>query len=187
MQKSTLIFLILLLSALAFHLGRQKSLKLSKSMSISLHSLPNYYGYYAAIRCAIPALVLLCFWLFFETPIITHFVLADLPESMRLLPIERQGLLINDIKNALADNATDIESALLPSVDQYRRLMVLSNGLLSLLAISFALAGFSFAYSRINPELRARNVVEKNTQGLSDRQFDGGHINDGRNCIICIV
>lgn len=164
MQKSTLILLLLLLSALAFHFGRQKSLKLSNGQSQSLHSLPDYYGFYAAIRCVVPALLLICLWISFESPVINHKVLADIPEPMHSLSVERQGLLLNDIKNALADSSTEVEPALLPSVDQYRRLLQKSDWLLTGLALGAALLGSLLAYGRIDPAQRARNNVEKNVK-----------------------
>lgn len=161
MQKSTLIFLLLLLSALAFHFGRQRSFQLADGRIRNLHSHPNYYGYYAALWCAVPAFLLLLLWLSFETSIITHLVLADLPASIREIPPDRQSLLINDIRNVVNGHyAGEVEPWLRVAADHYRRLQSLSNLLLSVLATCGAIAGAAWARQQIRKEHRARNKVE---------------------------
>ena len=161
MQKSTLLFLLLLLSAYAFHVGRQRSRQVADGKVQSLHSLPSYHGYYAALWCGLPALLLLLLWLGLEAPVVNHWVLADLPEAMRSLPADRQSLIINDIKNSLQGNAADIKPELRAAVAHLRDLRGESNWLLTVLAISSGLLGLVFARSRIHKEHRARNQVEK--------------------------
>lgn len=161
MQKSTLLFLLLLFSAYAFHLGRQRSRQIVDGRVKSLHSLPNYYGFYTALWCGLPALLLLLLWLGFENPVITHFVLADLPEAMRALPADRQGLLLNDIKNALNGPVAEAKPELQAAVEHLRTLRSQSNWLLTVLATSLGVLGAAFARSRIRAEQRARNKVEQ--------------------------
>lgn len=161
MQKSTLLFLLLLFSAYAFHLGRQRSRQIVGGRVKSLHSLPNYYGFYTALWCGLPALLLLLLWLGFEGPVITHFVVADLPEEMRSLSADRQGLLLNDIKNALNGPTAEAKPELQAAVEHLRALRSQSNWLLTVLAISLGLLGAFFARSRIRPDQRARNKVEQ--------------------------
>lgn len=166
MQKSTLIFLLLLISFFAFHFGRRKSCRIVEGKIGSLHSLPNYYGYYTALWCGLPALLLLCLWLGFEAPIITHLVVADLPAELRALPDDRQSLLINDIKNTMSGHAAEERPELLAAADHYRKLQGLSNLLLSGLASALAVAAAGFALTRIHKGQRARNAVEKTVQAL---------------------
>jgi phosphate transport system permease protein len=161
MQKSTLLFLLLLFSAYAFHVGRERSRQVVDGKVKSLHSLPNYYGYYTALWCGLPALLLFVLWLGLEGPVINYWVLADLPESMRALPADRQGLLINDIKNALSGAVAEAKPELQAAVAHMRALRGQSNWLLAVLAASLGLAGAVFARSRINVAHRARNKVEQ--------------------------
>jgi len=166
MQKSTLFFLLLLFSAFAFHLGRQRSRQIVDGKVKNLHSLPNYYGYYTALWCGLPSLLLLLLWLGFETPVMTHWVLADLPDEMRALPTDQQSLLINDIRNAVSGTSGDSKPELQAAIAHLRALKVQSNWLLSILATSVALLGAAFARSRIHREQRARNKVEQTTMAF---------------------
>lgn len=161
MQKSTLLFLLLLLCALAFHFGRQRSLRLVGGRVKNLHSLPNYYGYYTALWCGLPALSLLCLWLFFENPIVTHLVLADLPPDMRALPPDRQSLLINDIKNVVAGHTGASGAEIRTAAEHYAHLKATGDWLLTALACSIAAGGAFYARARIRREQRARNLVER--------------------------
>lgn len=161
MQKSTLLFLLLLLSACAFHVGRQRSRQAAGGKVKNLHSLPNYYGFYAALWCGLPALLALLLWLGLEGAVITHLILADLPEDLRNLPTDRQSLLLNDIKNAAAGVAGEIKPGLRVAVEHLQALRSQSNRLLAALTIGLGLAGTLYARSRIRPEQRARNKVEQ--------------------------
>jgi phosphate transport system permease protein len=69
-----------------------------------LHSRPTYYGALTAVWCGIPALVILGFWLAFESSIVTQPVIADLPAEMRNLPAGQLNLIVNDIRNLVSSN-----------------------------------------------------------------------------------
>jgi phosphate transport system permease protein len=161
MQKSTLLFLLLLLCAFAFHFGRQRSLGLVGGRFRNLHSLPNYYGYYTALWCGLPALLLLCLWLFFENAVVTHLVLADLPAELRALPSDRQSLLINDIKNLVSGHTEASGPEMQAAAEHYASLKATGDWSLGALACCLAAGGAAYARSRIHPEQRARNLVEK--------------------------
>jgi phosphate transport system permease protein len=160
MQKSTLLLLLLMFSAIAYYLGRNKSRQLVIGNVSQLHSLPSYYGYYVALWCGLPALLLALIWSGFETSTITHMVMADLPEGLRSLPADRQGLIVNDIKNALSDNHGAVKPELQAAVEHFRNLKVQNNWLLTALTSALALLGGVFAYTRITKDHRARNKVE---------------------------
>ena len=161
MQKSTLLFLLLLISAYAFHIGRQRSRQLVDGKVKNLHSLPSYYGYYTALWSLLPPLALVFLWIAFETSVINNMVLASLPGANSNMPSELKGLLINDLNNALGGNYGDAKPELKDSVEYLRSLKIRSNWLLSFLAISLALLGAFFGRSHITKEHRARNQVER--------------------------
>ncbi|MBN2809171.1 MAG: phosphate ABC transporter permease family protein, partial [Deltaproteobacteria bacterium] len=87
-MASTFLIVLLLLTAFAFYCGRKRSCQVAAlSCGISkLHSRPTYYGALAALWCVLPAALLYAVWHFFESSIVTHFVVAGLPESMSRLP-----------------------------------------------------------------------------------------------------
>ncbi|HRW61379.1 MAG TPA: phosphate ABC transporter permease family protein, partial [Defluviicoccus sp.] len=66
MSLSTLLLALLVLSSLAFYLGRKKALSTAGGNLRTLHSLPNYYGYYLALWAGIPALAVFTLWLVLE-------------------------------------------------------------------------------------------------------------------------
>jgi phosphate transport system permease protein len=162
MEKSTFLFLLLLLSAAAFHVGRKRALTVAGGSIQKLHSLPSYYGYYAALWCGIPALLLLLFWLCFEGSIVTQLVLSSLPDDLKSLAPDRLSLLVNDIRNVAGSMvAGEADPVIRQAADQYLRLKSTSNLLLSGLGVCVALAGAAFAHQRIAREHRARNQVEQ--------------------------
>jgi phosphate transport system permease protein len=162
MQKSTLFFLLFLLSTSAYYLGRRHSLKIAAGKVRNLHSLPSYYGYYTALWCGIPALLLLFLWVCFESTVVTHLVISDLPDNLRLLAPDRLNLLVNDIRN-VANNSVfgDVDPAVRAAADHYRKLEHSSDVLLGIVATCVGLAGASYGYQRIRREHRARNQVEQ--------------------------
>jgi phosphate transport system permease protein len=163
MQGTTLILVILLLTAAAFYAGNRRSLTLVGGNIRNLHSLPSYYGYLTALWCALPALLVMGLWLSFETSIITHLVVADLPEEIRNLPDERVNLIVNDIRNRVSGSALAAESdpVMQGAAEHYERLKNISSTALTVTALAVAIAGAVFARERIRKEQRARNLVEK--------------------------
>lgn len=166
MQKSTLFFLLLLLSVLAFHLGRLRSRQVSSGKTQSLHSLPNYYGFYTALWCALPALTLLLVWLSAESWVMTQIILNDLPADMQAFPEDKQSLLLNDIRNSVSGNNSGGKVELEPAVAHFKVLRERSNWLLSAIALLISVAGTLYARSRIQCEQRARNKVEQTTMAF---------------------
>jgi phosphate transport system permease protein len=170
MQNSTLIIVLLLLMAVAYQLGRRRSRRLAIAGGgvRSLHSLPSYYGFYAAIWSGLPALLVFALWMAFQSSIITDLVIADLPESTRQLPEAQLGLVVNDIHNLASGNivSKDIDPVMQLAAEHYLSLQQTADAALMVVVVSMALLGFSLAWRFISPELRARNSVERVVKGL---------------------
>jgi phosphate transport system permease protein len=111
----------------------------------------------------VPALLVFGFWLAFESQVITHLVVKDLPESLRSLPSDRLNLVINDIRNlesgSFVTQAAD--PAIRAAADHYRRLRSISNQALAAVIIALMAAAVLAVRSRIAAGLRARNQVEE--------------------------
>ena len=164
MDGTVFVVVLLGLSAVAYYFGRRRSLSLAVGAKHHprLHSLPSYYGWYTALWCGVPALVLFALWTIFEPAIIVHLVVAGLPEDIRSLPDNQLGLVVNDIKNFVSgsfvvgkDNETMRAAA-----EHYGRLQAISTGALAVALICVALASTAAGWRRISPTLRARNQVE---------------------------
>ena len=162
MQPSTLTITLLVLSALAYQLGKRRALAVAEGDARRLHSLPSYYGYLAALWCAIPALVILAIWVFFEDPVITKLVLGGLPPEIRDLSANRLTLVVNDIKNLVSGNIVSgqISPAMQAAADHYRSLQQISHAALAVVVLSAAVAGVAATWRRVRLSLRARNAVE---------------------------
>jgi len=165
MRISTLMLLLTALLTAAYWLGRGKVLKRIGGMQSirKLHSLPGYYGYYTVICCGIPALFLLIFWFMASDALVIRWVVSQLPGQLRGLPAAELGLVINDIRNMAAgqfinpDRVTDLAAA----AEQYAHLKNISRWALAGSMLVVVSLGFGWAWSRLNPDFRARNRVER--------------------------
>ncbi len=162
MQVSTLIIVLLALSSLAYYLGKKRALSVAEGEIRNLHSLPAYYGLYLAIWCGVPALIILSLWTAFDSAIVTHLVIADLPEETREIGSDRLNLIVNDIKNLVDGNimSSTINPVTQAAADHYRRLQSTSHILLALVVLAIAIGAGSLMLGRIKKHQRARNAVE---------------------------
>jgi phosphate transport system permease protein len=164
MQASTIFLTLSLLTFVGFYLGRKRSIAVVNGHNgvKHLHSLPGYYGYLTAIWCGIPALILFALWLLLEPAIITHLVVAGLPEKIRNLPEAQLTLVVNDIKNLVVGNivSTDVDAQMQAAADHYRQLQSVSTMALAVVVLAIAISGTAFGLRSISPKLRARNYVE---------------------------
>ncbi|MGD8880302.1 MAG: phosphate ABC transporter permease subunit PstC [Desulfobacterales bacterium] len=165
MSPTTILIVLLALSALGYYVGRRRAFVVAGDAAKirNLHSRPAYYGSLTALWCGIPALLLFGFWLAFESSIIGHLVVADLPEAVRNLPEARLNLVMNDIRNLVSGNIVsgEINPVMQAAADHYRSLLATSKAALTVIIISMAIVGLVIVRSKITPTLRARNLVEK--------------------------
>jgi len=170
MQFSFLILILLGAMAVAFHLGRRRSLStVGGSAGVKdLHSLPAYYGFYTALWAGLPALLVAGLWMSFEGSLITSMVVEGLPAEMRSLPLAELGLLVNDITNLANGNivSSEISPAMQGAADHMNKLRTIGQAALAAVVLSLALGAGSLAWRAIGPKMRARNRVEWIISGL---------------------
>ena len=170
MQFSVLVMILLGVMAAAYHLGRRRSLASvgGRSGVRNLHSLPAYYGFYTALWAGLPALLVAGLWVFFEGSLITSMVVQSLPASLRDVPPERLGLLVNDITNLANGNivSTQVDAGMQRAADHMNELRTIGRVALAVVVLSIALAAGSLAWRAIGPKMRARNRVERIVSGL---------------------
>jgi phosphate transport system permease protein len=165
MQSTTLILLLGFMAIAAFYFGRSRSLSLvgGPGHGMALHSLPGYYGYYVAIWVALPALALLLLWVLIEPRLIVALVVNGLPEASRNLPVGELNLLVNNIQNLAAGDVISVaaDDTLQNAAAQFNNYSARSRQILAVLALGIAGLGGAHAWRLINPDLRARNRVER--------------------------
>ena len=165
MQSTTLILLLTFMTLAAFYFGRRRSLVTvgGPGHGTALHSLPGYYGYYVAIWCALPPLLLFFAWLMFEPRLVVALLINGLPESYRALPPGELDLLVNNIQNLASGDVVSVDTdvALQQAANQFNDYIARSRQLLGVLTLGIAGLGGAIAWRHIHPELRARNRVER--------------------------
>ena len=170
MQTSVLILFLLGVMALAFHIGRRRSLATvgGRTGVKNLHSLPAYYGFYTALWAGLPALLVAALWMFFEGNVITSMVIEALPAEMQALPPAELGLLVNDITNLANGNIVsgEVDEQLQRAADHLNELRSIGKTALAVVVLSIALGAGSLAWRTVGPRMRARNRVESIVSGL---------------------
>jgi phosphate transport system permease protein len=167
-MPTILVLTLLILSSIAYYLGRRRAFSVAQGAIRKLHSLPVYYGMYTAIWCGLPALLIVTVWLTLEHSFITQLVIAGLPDELRNLSADRLNLVVNDIKNLVSGNIVSREgdTSIQVAADHYRNLMTISHAAMAVVALSFAIVGSALTLTRIKAEQRARNLVEAVMTGL---------------------
>ncbi len=165
MTPAALLLVLAVLSIGAFWIGRARSLALvgGNSGIRQLHSLPTHYGVMTAMWCAIPALAVIILWMVFQDAIILKLVTANLPAGVRDLPADELSLVLNDVRNLVAGNiaAVDTNESVRAAANEYLRLRGISRMALTVLVMVLAVVTVLVVRSRITPDLRARNRVER--------------------------
>lgn len=163
MSLTTQVLTLLLLTLFSFWLGRQRAAQVSDGDVRQLHSLPNYYGYMAAIWCVVPAIVILALWLSFESTVVTALIVDGLPEAVRSLPADELGLLVNDLRNHASGNitASELTPELLAAADRYAGLIAISEASQFVVVLALAVIGGLVARQSISKDQRARIIVER--------------------------
>jgi phosphate transport system permease protein len=163
MHSWILALCVIAAAVLAYSLGRRRALGAAGGDAHALHSLPAYYGFYAALWATIPALILLALWSAAQDQVITALVQSGLPPAVRAdLTPGALGLLMNDVKNLASGNITsgEVTPAVQAAADHYARLRQFADWAQWLLVPGIAAAGMGLALHRTRPALRARNRVE---------------------------
>jgi len=161
------LIVLALFSGLAFAAGRRRAVTAAGGRARVLHSLPDYYGTYAALWAGIPAALLLLLGTAFGGRIEDAMLQSTRPAAIASLDKDRQNVFFSDAHAIAAKQAPsevayegDLKVALDAKVVEAKRIeAILNTGMLAGAGV-LALAGFLLAFPRINAEFRARNRVE---------------------------
>jgi len=170
MESSSLFLLMLSMAALAFYLGRGRSLAMAKPLGgiRHLHSLPSYYGLNAFLWCALPPLGILVCWLLFNEPLINSLVMSGLPEEIKPSSNADYNLLLNKISN-IANGVMSSQgkpASVIAAADHMAGLRVMSRWGLTALCLILAMAGLFWGWRRVAADFRARQAVESVMENL---------------------
>ncbi len=104
MSNTTPLLLILVFAVAAYWYGKHRALALvgGRRGIRQLHSLPAYYGWLAALTCALPCAVVVVVWAGFQDSVITSLVRTRVGPSSWGWTQAQLGLFMNDVLNVLA-------------------------------------------------------------------------------------
>jgi phosphate transport system permease protein len=92
-----LVVVVFGLATVGFVTAKARVMALAGGDSRTLHSLPNYYGYYTAMMAAIPSLVVLAVWLLAQPQLVNRMVLDIIPQSA-VSEGSSLGLMMSDVR-----------------------------------------------------------------------------------------
>ena len=163
MQTLVLTATLLVLSIFGFYLGRSRAVASSSGVGARLHSLPNYYGFYVAVWCGLPAVLVMVAWLMVEPEIIRTLLISSLSDTAQNLPADRLNLLLNDIRNLASGNivSREVDPELQAAANHYASLTNISLAAKWVVVLCLAIGGAALGYRFVAPNLWARNKVER--------------------------
>ena len=94
-----LFLIVLAIAGAAFVLARMRVMAMSGQDRRSLHSLPNYYGSNAAMKSAIPALLVLVIWLIAQPFYVNSVVSGAIPDS-DIAETSSRSLVLAEVRRA---------------------------------------------------------------------------------------
>jgi phosphate transport system permease protein len=166
---SAVLIAVLGLSLIGYFMGRSRSVSVAGGNLRRLHSLPNYHGFYVALWCGLPSLLVALIWLAAQPAIVTEAATSVLPpERVASLDENQLSLLLSEVRQAAshADLSQVADPAVRAGAETYRAWQSMSNlGALGA-AVALALIGIGFAYRRIDVDARSRNRVERIVLGV---------------------
>ena len=152
-----LISIILLLGFSSYFFGRKKAIVIQSSQRLT--ALPKFYGYYLAIWCAVPALIIFALWSVFEPSIVKGFILDNYDEQ-NLSKNELQ-LIYTKVKAlALGTYSGEITNYLDNSANKYLRIKGIADNSKVLIILSILIFSISYAYKSVKNNSRMREPVE---------------------------
>lgn len=154
---------ILILSMVAFYVGRSTGRKFAGEPGADVHSLPSYHGAFVAIWVGVPALVLVLIWLMFQNTVIDGLLIGSLPAAMTEAASPAQiNLILSEIRN-VSEGRIFTEPR--PEITEAAQRLVRWQGIAQIgmvvVALAIAAVSFYFARTRLAPRFRARNDVER--------------------------
>ncbi len=157
---------VLLISLGYFFLGSRRHSRKSAS-GIRYHSRPHYSGLYAALLALLPASFLLVFLSVIDDLIFQSLALEFVPEAVAASPDFKQAIVLAQIENVVNKiNFGEQPAWVHQAAEAWQGWLSTSETIKTFFVISLCfIAGF-FGISRISPDFRSRNAVERIIMGI---------------------
>ena len=150
---------ILLISLSGFYLGKNQASNLRSQTK--LHSLPQYHGYFIALWCGIPTILLILLWTALEPVLLGSLIRSYLESQSGGLTPTDYVIMTEEVRNLAAGVALGTQDPLiLETAERMRSLQQTSQWSMVVVTILLAMLIMAFTRSRIDPGFKARHSVE---------------------------
>jgi len=150
---------ILLISLSGFYLGRKQASNLRSHTK--LHSLPQYHGYFIALWCGIPTILLILLWTALEPVLLGSLIRSHLESQSRGLAPTDYVIMTEEVRNLAAGVALGTQDPLiLETAEWMRSLQQSSQWSMVVVTILLAMLIMAFTRSKVAPGFKARHGVE---------------------------
>lgn len=158
MNISSLIIIIVGLGLFAFLSGRHQATR--QPRTVRLKSLPRHYGLLTAAWSALPALMLLLVWHFFEASYLQNRILQSLPASILNQSADMLDLYLNNIYLAIEQGGYGDDPIIQNAANAYIGAAANSRNLVSALVLVLGLSGILLSLSSLLLRIHARRSIE---------------------------
>ena len=161
------VFALAALAVAAYFVGRSRALGTVGGEISKLHSLPGQHGMFLALFTVGPALVVLCLWGLIAPGVETSVVKSRFVTELSGLGVPQVEAFVRDAKAIAFGGVVSFSDATKEAAAHvYRTVHSTSQWLILGVTLTLAAGGFAYAYSRIAPKYRARNIVERIVKAL---------------------
>ena len=161
MNSFSLLIAVLLISSGYFFLGTRSS-KAVRTAGARLHSLPHYYGLFAGLVAALPALALLSILAIGDDIIFNRLALDFVPDEVKAGENYKEVIVLAQIYNVVNGiNFGEQPEWVNAAAAAWHGWEATSTTLKTVTVLALSLIGGMLAYRMINPDFRSRNAVER--------------------------
>ena len=161
MNSFSLLIAVLLISSGYFFLGTRSS-KAVRTAGSRLHSLPHYYGLFAGLVAALPALALLAILAIGDDIIFNRLALDFVPDEVKAGENYKEVIVLAQIYNVVNGiNFGEQPEWVNAAAAAWHGWEATSTTLKTVTVLALSLIGGMIAYRMVNPDLRSRNAVER--------------------------
>ena len=161
MSSISLAIAVLLISSGYFFLGTRAAAA-SRMAGARLHSLPHYYGLFAGLTAALPALALLTVLAIGDDIIFNQLALGLVPDEVKSGETYTEVIVLAQISNVVAGiNFGEQPDWVYDAAEAWAGWQATSTTLKTITVPALSLLGGLFAYRMLNPSFRSRNAVER--------------------------
>ena len=161
MNSFSLLIAVMLISSGYFFLGTRSS-KAVRTAGARLHSLPHYYGLFAGLVAALPALALLVILAIGDDIIFNRLALDFVPDDVKAGENYKEVIVLAQIYNVVNGiNFGEQPKWVNAAAAAWHGWEATSTTLKTVTVLALSLIGGMLAYRMVNPDFRSRNAVER--------------------------